>query len=190
MQDYPEFPQPPPELPEGSTSLPPLDTWWGAEPQIRAPSQIQETLPPASFEYLEPQILQYTPEVQEVIRAYLPRVWGTPSTYTNVTILSLPALLEHIEAATKADAKLVKAERIRASVVKSDVDLKHSAAFAAWQSECQMRNAWIEEKAGEWRKRIAERTAAMSKWNEYVEAARIEYQSAKATTAPPRPIRD
>lgn len=165
---------PPAELPQGTTSLPNFNEL----PEVQTIQSKQHyRTPPPEADY---EIRQYPIEVQTAIRAWWPYTWGRQSQHLGCAILTIHALVAHIDAATKAELALMKAQAVQKSATFSE-------EFAQWQKECQLRKVWIESKAAEWRKRVGERAANVGIWDKYVEEARVAMQDAKATSAPPRP---
>jgi hypothetical protein len=174
---------PPAELPHGSTNLPSfthgqdvVDQNWNRQPIPAQP------LPNIDYEkpfgvYAE-QLVQFAPEMQEAIRSWWPHIFGKTSVYTNKVVFSVAEVVEHINAANK------EATHHR----KADTDL-HGSAVWIWQKECGLRKQWIESKKSEYQRRQAEAQKAIAAWDAYVAEAKLDYQNAKATPKPPRPVR-
>jgi hypothetical protein len=187
MQEPPNFWEPPAQgFEQGSTNLPNVDLNANVPPGPQVPEHF---LRPHGEALVE--MAQYPPETQRAIHAYWPTIWGRHSQYTGKYVLSIPALLMHIDGVTQAALSqdtLSREERKRNLEARRAQDTARGEAVVIWQKECAARNAWIESKNKEWRDRVAARKEAVANWDKYVDEARREYQDAKATKAPPRPI--
>lgn len=119
--------------------------------------------------------------------------WGKASSHLDgAAINSWPALFMHARGEENSVVKNQRMEerqgrnerrKARASKEQFGTD------WLAWQGQCSQRNAWIESLAAEWRKRVSARKAAMAEWDLHVTEARIAFNAAKATQAPPQPVK-
>lgn len=119
--------------------------------------------------------------------------WGKPSPHLDGGLInSWPGLFIHARGeedgavhAARVDDLKSKTERRKARAAREEF----GAEWLAWQDQCAQRNAWIERLNAEWRKRVGEAKANRAQWEAYVEAARLEYQTAKGTPTPVQPKR-
>lgn len=166
---------PPAELPQGSSNLPTFDNL----PPVETREVDIMQAPNAEWRL---QIAQLSEDQQKLIYAWWPRAWNRQSKYLdkNPFILSLPALLMHIEAAAEDESRAHRGHK------KQEREARASS-YIAWTNECTSRLQWIEGKKQEWDRRVKEAKAARAKWDKYVEEAREEYKAAKLTPVPARP---
>jgi hypothetical protein len=179
---------PPAELPTGSWNAPPTGT-------VVSQDQPAPVFVPPLDEGLIAQA-QLSPEMAEAVRQWWPHIFGRRSEHTGGYVTTVPGVVMHIEGFLKQQHKVQRAqererrnERAEQRETAEEADKAHANAIFTWQKECQARNAWIEEKSAEWRKRIEQRKIALAQWDAYVAEARSAYQDAKATLPPPRPVK-
>lgn len=124
-------------------------------------------------------------------RKYYPIAWNKPSVHLDGGIVSSSQGLM-IHARGEEDLR-VSESRVREREGRNTrrdqriADKEFGARWIAWQEQCTQRNAWIEQANAEWRKRVGEMTKAMSQWKQYVEEARLEFQTRKLTPVPAQP---
>lgn len=185
MAEIPQQPfdlgAPPPELPQGTSSMPDFGAF--PQPTIRTPEDGMKE-PLGEWKLL---VAQLTPDQQAQALEWWPKIWNRPSPHLDgKLVLSLPGLFMHIEGERKRT-------RPRSRTVVSLQREADSAEFIKklneYHEQCRLRQQWIKEQQQAWKDAIQARDAAMRQWDNHVDQLRARYQAAKDFPAPTRPIK-
>lgn len=132
-------------------------------------------------------------ETRYMWRKYYPTSWGKPSPHIDAgMIMTAAALMIHARGEEQSSAKQVRIEYMESKTERRKARAsreRFGTEWLAWQGECARRNAWIESLAAEWRKRVSARKAAIAEWDKHVSEARMAFNAAKVTQAPPQPVK-
>lgn len=146
-----------------------------------------------------------SPEVEASLEAQMPsdearymarkyfKDWGKQSPHLDgVAIVTWAALMIHARGEEQSTVKTARLEDMQSKTERRKARASREqfgTEWLAWQAQCSQRNAWIEGLSAEWRNRVAQRKVNMAQWDAYVDEARIAFQNAKATPAPPQPVK-
>lgn len=190
-----------PILPQGDTGIP----MWPSTTTVPMVQAVVSDTPVPNVEFLG-QLGVLPAEQQKIVMEWFPFVYHTNSVYLEGAQIRTPQqILDHVAgyvAAQQAEVnqrdKVTRVEeRAQRIASRQTKDLK-GTLWAQWVESCRLRKEWIAGKKAELEKRKAEREKvqaawqeqmdkALREWNEYVNAAHVEYITAKGTPPPPRP---